>query len=278
MTAKLLLQQVPPRRGLQWMRESFALFSRKPLALSVVLMVFLLGTLVAMLLPFIGPLLILAAFPLLSLAYMQATQDTLADQVVSPAVLWQPLTRSKPVERSRLITMGLLFATLTAALMALANVADGGAFGTLQQLAAQPRTEATAQQMSELLAQPGLLTGLAVRLGGTALLSIPFWHAPALVAWHGQGLGQALFSSTVALWRNRGAYTLCALGFLGVVLTFSLATGLVFGILGLQSMGVAAALPAGLIFTTVFYVSLYFGYRDTFSTVPSTDPGPTLTA
>jgi hypothetical protein len=142
---------------------------------------------------------------------------------------------------------------------------DGGGFAKLQTLSVQPRTEATTAEMNALMSSPGFITGLWLRFGGTALLSIPFWFAPALIAWHNQGLSQALFSSTMALWRNKGAYTLCALGFLGVVLVFSLVTGVVFGALGLQAVVLASALPAGLIFTTVFYVSLYFGYRDTFA-------------
>jgi hypothetical protein len=270
MSTKLLLQQVPPRQGLQWMREAFALFARKPLALSVVLMAYLLATLVLMLVPLVGPLLALAYLPLLSLAYMHATRMAQADTPVSPAALWAPLREATPPQRRTLLVMCFVFAALTAGLMALAQAVDEGALLKFQQLAMQARTEANTKQidaqLQALLAQPGFAAGLWLRFGGTALLSIPFWFAPALIAWHQQGLTQALFSSTLALWRNKGAYTLCALGFLGVVLAFSLLTGVLFSALGLPSMAVAAALPAGLIFTTVFYVSLYFGYRDTFAT------------
>ena len=47
-------------------------------------------------------------------------------------------------------------------------------------------------------------------------LSIPFWHAPALVYWGGQGWAKSLFFSTVALWRNKGAFALYGLGWLAL--------------------------------------------------------------
>jgi hypothetical protein len=39
---------------------------------------------------------------------------------------------------------------------------------------------------------------------------------------------------------------------------------LVFGLLGARQLGSFIALPAGLLFSTVFYVSLLFTYSDSF--------------
>ena len=44
---------------------------------------------------------------------------------------------------------------------------------------------------------------------------MPFWHAPALVYWGGQTVGKSLFFSTVACWRNKGAFAVYALDWLG---------------------------------------------------------------
>jgi hypothetical protein len=41
---------------------------------------------------------------------------------------------------------------------------------------------------------------------------VPFWHAPGLVHWGSQGVGQALFSSTLAVWRCRGAFVVYLTG------------------------------------------------------------------
>jgi hypothetical protein len=272
---KLALQQVPARQGVQWIRSAFALFARKPLAMSVLLMAYLLLAFVLLFIPVIGPLLALAGWPLLGLAYMAATRDALADLPVSPMHLAEPLGAEHTATRMPLLIICGLYALLTALLMVASDAIDGGSFTKLQQLMAQERTEAVRAQTAALLDEPELLVGLWLRFGGMALLSLPFWFAPALVSWQGQGVAQALFSSTLALWRNKGAYLACVAGFMAVVMVFSAVTGLVFAMLGLPMMAVAAALPAGLIFTSVFYVSLYFGWRDTFAI---TDESTTLTA
>ncbi len=270
---KLTLQHVPARQGVQWMRSAFALFARKPLAMSVLLMAYLLLATLLLLVPVLGPLLGLAGLPLLGLAYMNATRDALADQPVSPLHLAAPLGAQHAATRVPLLMACGLYAVLTALLMVAADAMDGGSFAKLQTLMMQQRTEAVQAQTVALLNEPGLLLGLWLRLGGMALLSVPFWFAPALVSWQGQGVAQALFTSTLALWRNKAAYLACSVAFMVVVMTFSTATGLLFAALGLPALTVAAALPAGLIFTSVFYVSLYFGWRDTFATTDQTPTG-----
>jgi hypothetical protein len=109
-----------------------------------------------------------------------------------------------------------------------------------------------------------ILVMMALRAGLAALLSIPFWHIPALVYWGGQGAMQALFSSTVACWRKRGALLPCAIGWTGVIAAFSVVVGLLFGLLGARQRVGVVALPAGLMFTCVFCASLYFTFADTF--------------
>jgi hypothetical protein len=115
-----------------------------------------------------------------------------------------------------------------------------------------------------LLADPRLLNGLLVRFGLAALMSIPFWHAPALVHWGGQGVGQALFSSSLAVWRSKAAFLVCVLSWFGIVAVFGLVVALTLGLLGLRQLAGLVALPAGLIFSTVFYVSLVFMFDDSF--------------
>lgn len=271
---KLSLQKVPASQGVRWMREAFALFARKPLALSVLLMAYLLLALALLILPVVGPLLVLTGLPLLCLAYMGATRDAQAGLPVSPLHLFEPLRAQHATTRVPLLITCGLYALLTALLMWLAETADGGAFAKLQQLMAQERTDAVRDQTNALLASPELITGLWLRFGGLALLSIPFWFAPTLVSWHGQGVAQALFSSTLALWRNKAAYAACMLSFMAVVMMFSAVTGVLFAVLGLPMLAVATALPAGLLFSSVFYVSLYFGYRDTFSITKPQPHGP----
>ena len=112
----------------------------------------------------------------------------------------------------------------------------------------------------------GLLTAAAL---GT-LLSVPFWHAPALVHWGGQGVRQALFSSTLALWRTKGAFVTYMLAWGGVLLAVRRSSAaLLFGLIGAPQLAGVVGVPAGLVFSTVFYVSLLFTFNDSFGAAPS---------
>ena len=101
-------------------------------------------------------------------------------------------------------------------------------------------------------------------LGLAGLLSVPFWHAPALVHWGSQGALQALFSSTVALWRTRGAFTVYLLGWGAAMLAVAGLVALLGTLFGArQALGILT-LPIGLVFSAAFYVSLWFSFADTF--------------
>jgi hypothetical protein len=147
---------------------------------------------------------------------------------------------------------------------------DGGAFAAA--IDALGRSETRADDPAVPAADAGALLGLALRLAFAALLAIPFWHAPALVHWGGQGAAQALFSSTVAIWRNKGAFTVYMLAWIGVVLAFGAATSVLFGLAGQPRLAAVALMPASLLFSTAFYASLWFTFADCFGTGDSEPP------
>jgi hypothetical protein len=133
-------------------------------------------------------------------------------------------------------------------------------------LLAHFQADVTRQEMEAALDDPLLLTGLLLRAGLIAAVSIPYWHAPALTHWGRQSAIQALFSSTLALWRARGAFFIYSLGWTAAVALFGVIAALLFSLLGLRQMVGAIGLPAGLIFSTAFYVSLWFSFVDSFGT------------
>jgi hypothetical protein len=118
--------------------------------------------------------------------------------------------------------------------------------------------------VERLLRDPQLFWGVVCRFGLIALLSVPFWHAPALVHWGDQGPAQAMFSSTLAVWRSRGAFAVYVLAWLGIIVTFGMTTALLAGLLSARELAGLLLLPSVLIFSTVFYVSLLFTFNDTF--------------
>jgi hypothetical protein len=262
----LVLKSVDAGRGVRWVGDALKLFARRPLGFTSLFAMFLGVNVVAALLPFVGLLLQLMSLPLLTAAFMVASQSALLDGPVRPTQFIEPLTGDARRRRA-MLTLCLVYGLVALAIVILADAISNQALDRYQALlakgpSAQPELEA-------LLAEPGVTNGMLVFVIGIALLSVPFWHAPALVHWAGQGVGQALFSSTLAVWRNKGAFLLYLLTLgIGSAL-LGLATGLVLGIVGLPQLAGLLIVPALLVGSTVFYVSLIFTFNDSFGGAPA---------
>jgi len=263
----LRILQARPRDGATWVSRSFALFLKKPLAFSAMFALFLFAAMVLLVLPYIGPVLLLMALPLLGLGFMIASRSALGGGPVHVGQLLEPLqggSETAAERRTQLLKLCGLYALATALVMLASDAVDGGAFEKLQMLLASARDTAKQKELDDLLGDNSLLQGLLLRVGGTALLSIPFWHAPALVWWQGQGIAQSLFSSTLACWRNRGAFLVYGLAWTVTIVVFAVVAGMLFALIGAPQLVTLAAVPAGLMFSTAFYVSLLFTYEGCF--------------
>ncbi|MDB5817843.1 MAG: hypothetical protein JWQ11_1483 [Rhizobacter sp.] len=270
------LHTVPARQGVQWVRHGFTIFFRRPLAFSGMFAAFIFGVLLLMLVPFVGPLLLLALLPLMSLAFMLATHTAMRGLFPAPTLFALPLRSGRSRLQSQ-IKLGLIYAGLTVIVMWLGDLLDGGTFDALQD--AMSGGDATSDKLAELMSDGRLQFGMLARLTLASLLSVPFWHAPALVHWGDVSVGKALFASTVACWRNRGAFTWYALTWAGLIVIFGLLANVLFALLGRPELIAIAATSGGLLFTTVFYTSLYFTFASCFGAPvkvePSTSPPPT---
>jgi len=256
-----------PRAGAVWVSGGFALFLKKPMAFSALFVLFLFAGIALLALPYVGAVLVLMAWPLLSLGVMIAARSAQADGPVHPGQLVEPLRAAGADEAARrrtLLALCGLFALTNALVMLAGDAVDGGAFERLQTLLASARNETVQKDIDALLSDANLRWGVALRLGGSTLLSLLFWHAPALVWWQGQGVAQALFSSTLACWRNRAAFLVYGLVWTVTVLLFGLVAGTLFALMGAPQLVVLAAVPGALMFSTAFYVSLLFTYQGCF--------------
>ena len=258
----LHLQTVPARNGLLWMRHGFKVLRRRPMALSgLYAMTLTVGLLLPTLLPPLG-FLTLMALPLVSLGFMLATHLVLQNITPTPAVFVAPL-KLTAARRSAQLMLGAGYATLMLLAVLLAQAIDGGAFEQLQTLMQQdkPNPEAVAAALGD----PRLFWGGSTLVTLMTLVSVLFWHAPALVHWGGQGVLQSLFSSWLGVWRNKGAFALNGLAWLGLLLGLSMLTGLLSGLLGLPAPLMALlGLALTLVLSTAFYSSLYFSFVDCF--------------
>lgn len=262
---RIKLKTVAPRQGHEWVRAAFRVFASRALHFTALFGLFLLLASLLLALPFVGSLMLVAALPLLGLGFMIATASALRAGPVGPSQFIQPLRGPREVRR-RLLGLCLLYALLTALIVVISDAVDDHALEQLQMLLASGRSDPAIQaEIDDLLTDNRLRNGMIIRLVLAGLVSVPFWHAPALVWWGGQGLAQALFSSTIALWRTRGAMTVFMITWLVLILALGGILSLLLTAIGARQFIGAAALPLGLTVSSVFYISLYFNFAQTFS-------------
>lgn len=257
----MILKAVGPARGAHWVRDGLRLYLKRPLAFTSLFAIFMFVALFSALLPFVGGLLQIMLVPLLSLGFMIASQSALLQGPVTPSQFIEPL-RAAPAQRRALLVLCLGYGLSVAAMLWLADaVADGGFTRLFELMRQSPVPQA---EIDALFAERGLAAGALFGTAALTLVTIPFWHAPALVHWAHQGAGQALFSSTLAVWRCRGAFVVYGLTWFGLMLAGAFVTTLLFGVLGLRQVGPMLVVPMGLFFSTLFYVSLIFTFNDSF--------------
>ncbi|MBK7615301.1 MAG: hypothetical protein KA375_04635 [Vitreoscilla sp.] len=258
----LKLQHVPATAGTRWVRQGFAECLRQPMGYASLFALFMLAITVVSVLPFIGGPLMLMAVPLLSLAYVMSASGSQQGVAVNAAVYLAPWRGAEVKQRRDLLVVCGLYAVATLVVLALCNLIDGGQFDDL--LAAMAGGQAKSEEIQALMDAPGVRAGAFARVLFTALLSVPFWHAPALVVWGRQGPAQALFSSTLAVWRAKGAFLLYGLGWFVAMGGAGMLAAFLMAMLGLGALSFLLLMPLALFFTTAFYASLYYCFADSF--------------
>ena len=259
------LQQVAPSQGTAWVRKGFQVFGRQPLGFASLFAAGFFVSLLLGLIPLLGSIAALGLAPAFSLACMIASRRAGAGQAAMPGALVEIATAGR-TRLVALLKLGLAYVAATFLLFWLANVLDGGAlasfFATLRDAKLTPET------IAARVAEPGVQIGFMLRLLFVGALSIAFWHAPALVFWGDPGWAKSLFFSSVALWRNKGAFAVYSLVWLALFLVLLAIVSIGAGLFGPERFALIAA-PLMLVFMTLFYASLWFTFADCFS---SSDP------
>ena len=255
------LLQVAPGQGTVWVRKAFQAFGRQPLGFASLFAAGLFTSLVLGLVPLLGSIATLALAPVISLLFMIASRRVGAGQAAMPGAIVE-LFRSGRSRLVALVKLGLVYVAATFLLFWLAGVLDGGAlaafFATLRDAKLTPESAAAH------IAAPGVQFGLLLRLLFLGVLSIAFWHAPALVFWGDPGWAKSLFFSSVALWRNKGAFAIYSLVWLALFMVLLAIVSIGAGLFGPERFALVAA-PLMLVFMTLFYASLWFTFADCFS-------------
>lgn len=257
------LQLVPARTGIQWAKLGIQAFFKQPLALAGLFFMYMASMLVLMQLPLVGAVLGPMLMPAATLGLMAASAQASEGRFPMPSVLVSAFRAGRERARAMLVlgamyAAGSLLATLLGALLTDAPPA----------LSSPTPTEA---EMAQMNARTFAIMAFHMPL------VVLFWHAPALVHWHGVAPAKSLFFSAVACLRNFGAFFMYGVTWAAIFL----AIGFVLSTIGLLLGGVAVSrvvmMPTALLLAAMFSTSMYFTFRDSFVATPgdSLDPPPT---
>jgi len=160
-----------------------------------------------------------------------------------------------------MMVLGALYAAGFLALMGVSALFDGGQFARLY-LVGGKITE-------EMVLQSGFQTAMWVAMGLYLPLSLLFWHAPALVHWHGVTPVKSLFFSFMACYKNFGAFTVFGLTWTGVFILAAVVVSLIASLLGNPMIATVVMFPVALVIVAMFFTSIYFTFRDSFEASPT---------
>jgi hypothetical protein len=259
-------KKVPPGEGVIWVRLAFQAFFRQPFGFAGLFAACALVYLVLFSIPVVGEALFSLLAPLCLLLFMIATRRGANGERPLPGAITELV--AGPRQRLReMFKLGLVYLVVALCGTLAIAAAEGDAVTAFYEAmsAAQPAPEVVFARLTD----PRLLFGFLLRLGFGGLLSVMFWHAPALVWWGAQGWAKALFFSVVAIWRNKGAFTVYGLVWIGLGFAVTLVLAVFVSLFGGQRF-VAAALF--LFFLTVLYASLWFTFAGCFEVEAEPEP------
>lgn len=262
------LQLVAPRQGLVWVKQAFRVFARQPLGFAALFAACLFVFLLLGLIPLIGTVALLVLPPAGSLLFMIASRRVGEGKHAMPGAIVE-LASAGRGRLLALLKLGLAYAAATFVVFWIAGILDGGTLEAF--LESLPDTKTTPESAAVRVSDPRLQLGLILRLLFAGALSIPFWHAPALVHWGRQDWAKSLFFSSVALWRNKGAFGLYGAAWLALWMLLLAFVSLGVGVFGPQRFTLVAT-PLTLVFSTIFYASLWFTFADCFSSGDGAPP------
>ena len=258
------LQIVPARTGLQWVLQGLRTFKSQPLALAALFFLGMASMSLISALPLIGPVLALALLPCISLTMMVAASEAAHGRKPTPALLLVSF-RSGSQHLHSMLMLGGMYAAGFLLIIGASTIVDGGNFASVY-LWQTPMTR-------ELAEEPEFQSAMWLSMCLYLPLSLAFWHAPALIHWHGISPVKSLFFSFVGCIRNIGAYFVFGVCWVGVFIATGMVLAIVTGILAALIGSIAGGLmvATALALAAVFFTSIVFSFRDSFSP-PDADP------
>jgi hypothetical protein len=258
------LNVLPAGAGSQWFKLGIRTFFKQPLALGALFLLFLMILSLVALIPLAGIVIALALVPALTVGLMAAAREAEGGKTPLPSILFIALRQGAAHTRA-MIVLGLLYAAAIMAIAGISRLIDDGQFLSLASGSADITTP---EQLNTLALDPRLRIAMLVTLALYLPISIAFWHAPALVHWHGIAPIKSLFFSCVAVLKNTRPFLLYGLSWMGLSLSASVALMMLTMLAGTGAVLAAGALPVSLLLGVLFFTSVWFTFRDSFAPDP----------
>ena len=249
------LNVVEARTGSKWVRQGIRVFWKQPIAMSGLFFLFMAIMSLSALLPIVGSFIALTLLPAATLGLMAASREVDLGKFPMPTILAIAFRANKERKRDMAI-LGLLYALGFVGVMGISALMDGGGFAKLYLVGGKLD--------AETIMDPNFQNAMWLSLLLYMPLSMVFWHAPALVHWHGVPALKSLFFSTVACLRNWRAFLVFGLMWTVVFMSTALILSLVSGLMGDGELVSITLLPAMLMLAAMFFCSVYFSFRDCF--------------
>ncbi len=249
------LKVVEARTGSKWVRQGIRVFWKQPIAMSGLFFLFMAIMSLSALLPIVGSFIALTLLPAATLGLMAASREVDLGKFPMPTILAIAFRANKERKRDMAI-LGLLYALGFVGVMGISALMDGGGFAKLYLVGGKLD--------AETIMDPNFQNAMWLSLLLYMPLSMVFWHAPALVHWHGVPALKSLFFSTVACLRNWRAFLVFGLMWTVVFMSTALILSLVSGLMGDGELVSMTLLPAMLMLAAMFFCSVYFSFRDCF--------------
>lgn len=262
------LNIVPARAGATWVRLGIQTFFKQPLALAGLFFMFMAVMTIVSMLPVVGFALAMALLPGATLGLMAATREATLGKFPMPTLLLTAFRAGQQQLRA-MLTLGALYAAGFLVALGASWLVDGGDFARAYLGGGMPT--------QEILQDSSMPAAMLVFMGLHLPLSLLFWHAPALVHWHGMSPGKSLFFSLVACLRNFRAMVLYFMSWMAVLVGVVMVVSLLAALTGYAALAGNLLFPALMIVVSMFFTSLYFSFRDSFEAAEPAATPSTLT-
>ncbi|WP_027796271.1 BPSS1780 family membrane protein [Paraburkholderia acidipaludis] len=250
------LIEVPAKAGYVWFRQGIWLFRRNPLAFLTLFFAYLLAMTLISAIPVVGGVLPLLFVPGVAVGFMAACRDTVAGKPVFPTILIDGFRAYGSVVTKRLFALGVIYVVAMTLVLAASALADGGTLLQLMTLGGTLDTDTLENSNVPLAVLASLVLYVPV--------SMLFWFAPVLTAWHDVPPVKAMFFSVVSCWRNKGAFVVYGALWMAVSVAVSVGLSVLLHALDAGGYGLAVLMPALIVLLTMLYCSFYATYRGCF--------------